>query len=315
MIHGVESLHINFVHFNFLPILHTGRRRMHLSAGTWDTHLHCLDPAHHPFKATRSYTPMPAPLDILVKEARTERIVLVQASIENGHQGLKDHLRRIRTEYPHILARGIICLDESWPNLTNDDIDELQHLGVRYCRIHGYFGHSGSDSANLEKQFQAFARSYPAQKWGWGISAQLPLATWSSLRNLILDDPEVSRIPIIADHVGCASPADINSVELETFVNLLHARRLYVKISCLYRRSKEINEMKPIIQKLAENAPHALLWGSDWPHVDSTNRASNVSLASKQEDIEKEVMALQRWLSEVQWKRMLVENPERLFGK
>lgn len=280
----------------------------------WDTHIHCLDPVRHPFKHTRTYTPPPAPLEELAAQIKADRLVLVQASIENGHHGLMGHLRRIRTDFPHLIARGIICMDHTWATLSKQHIDELQDLGVRYVRIHGFLGESVPSSSSLEEQFRLFARSYAAQTRGWGLSAQLSLATWASLSEFIVHDTEVSRIRIIADHLACCSPKDIDTPQFNAFLRLLQTGRVYVKVSCLYRRSPDgMQRMKPIIQSLADTASDALLWGSDWPHVDSTKKSDD-PMASKRVDIDQELEFLQSWLSDVQWRKMLVDTPEKLFA-
>ena len=72
----------------------------------------------------------------------------------------------------------------------------------------------------------------------------------------------------MADHIACATPSNYGSSALQDFVELLQSGRVYVKISALYRRSPvDIHVMKDIITLLAQAAPRALLWGSDWPHV------------------------------------------------
>ena len=282
----------------------------------WDTHVHCFDPARHPFKPTRKYTPAAAPLEALVNDRLADRVVIVQASIENGPSGLMNHLVRIRAEYPHLLARGIISMDESWDSLREEDVDKLHDLGVRFCRIHQFSQGVMTDASPIMEQFRAFAASYAYRKWGWGISAQLPLKIWASLKDCISQDPHLSRLKIIADHVGCASPADFASPEFDTFVQLLQDGRLMVKISALYRRSPEaILKMKPIIQKLAESAPDALLWGSDWPHVDSTQQSLDPPAVPKEIDVQQELLLLQSWLSQDQWEKMVFHNPERIFWR
>ncbi|KAF7716035.1 4-sulfomuconolactone hydrolase [Penicillium ucsense] len=281
----------------------------------WDTHVHCFDPERYPFKPTRTYTPPPAPLEELITQTKATRLVLVQASIEDGHSGLVDNLSRVRREYPHLLARGIICLDQSWATLSDQDIDTLHHLGVRYVRIHGFLGDSMSDPTRLEQQIRQFCRSYAVQRWNWGLSAQLSLATWALLTPLIVHDPEFSRLRIIVDHVGCCTPEDWGTPQFSALLQLLQTGRVHVKVSCLYRRSPDnVQNMKPIIQSLADNAPSALLWGSDWPHVESTKKSVDSSVPSEPVDIEKELELLHSWMSTDQWQKMRCENPEKLFA-
>ncbi|KAJ5758086.1 uncharacterized protein N7511_006780 [Penicillium nucicola] len=287
-----------------------------ISTLVWDTHVHCFDPEQYPFKPTRAYTPQPASLVELVNASLYKRLVLVQASIENGHEGLVAHLQRVRAEHPDILARGIICMDEDWESISNDQFDLLDELGIRSCRVHGLYGDGLGSQASIEEQFRRFARSYPAQKCGWSLSAQLPLKLWASLKDFILHDPEIKALTIIADHQGCATPSDINTAEFDAFLDLLSSGRFHVKLSALYRRSAgSFHEMLPIIQRIANNAKGALLWGSDWPHVDSTNQSLAPSTNLANVDVSSELSALTDWITKEQWHSMLVDNPERLFGR
>ncbi|KAJ5579295.1 hypothetical protein N7450_008162 [Penicillium hetheringtonii] len=279
----------------------------------WDTHIHCLDPVRYPFKTTRLYTPLPAPLEELVKNSIAKNIVLVQASVEDGHSALIGHLDRIRTEYPEIFVRGIISLNEDWDTLTNAKSDTLHELGVRYVRIHGTLGSDFNDISDLKNTIKTFACSYAAQRLGWGISAQLPFTTWLLLKSFLCEDPGALQLPVIIDHVGCSSPELIESPNFEDFITLLQRRNTHVKISSLYRRDKSISKMKAIIQKLATCAPASLLWGSDWPHVNSSYQGNDAPPIPEAVDAKKELLTIQSWLSEEQFTAMLVDNPKRAF--
>ncbi|CAI7627363.1 unnamed protein product [Penicillium manginii] len=265
------------------------------------------------FNSDISYTPAPAPLESLVKDSIAKNIVLVQASVEDGHSALVNHLGRIRSEYPDLLARGIISLDEELNMLPKEELDTLHDLGIRYCRIHGSVGGSSTDTASLQSQIKRFACSYAARTLGWGISAQLPFATWLSLRSFLCENPEVLSIPIIIDHVGCSSPGDIEDPGFDDFITLLQRDGVHIKISSLYRRDKSILNMQPIIRRLAANVPSALLWGSDWPHVDSSYQGEFPPPVSEV-DARKELLAVIGWLSAEQISAMLVDNAKRVFG-
>lgn len=280
----------------------------------WDTHIHCLDPVRYPFKPTRSYTPAPAPLEQLVKNVTAKKVVLVQASVEDGCHALLNHLGRLRSEYPDLLARGIISLDDDLGTITEVDFNALHDHGVRFCRIHGYFGGSSTGIVDLHNRIKLFARSYPAQSLGWGISAQLPFLTWLSLKPFLCEDLEVRPIPIIIDHVGCLSPADIENTGFNDFITLLQRDGVHIKISALYRRSESVLKMQPIIQRLAETAPSAMLWGSDWPHVDSSYRGDDAPPISDTVNAAKELLEITSWISKEQAMAMLVDNPGRVFG-
>ncbi|CAI7604041.1 unnamed protein product [Penicillium pancosmium] len=255
-----------------------------INSDMWDTHIHCLDPVRYPFKPTRSYTPAPAPLELLVKDTIARNIVLVQASVEHGHSDLVSHLGRIRSECPNLLARGIISLNEEIYTLSKEKLDTLHGLWVRFCRIHGYFSGSSTDTTSLQNQIKLFARSYAARTLGWGISAQLPFTTWLALRSFLCEESEVLPIPIIIDHVGCSSPVDIEGPGLDDFIMLLRRDGA----SC--------------------HVPSALLWGSDWPHVDSSYKGDSPPPVSAAVDAKKELLAIIGWLSAEQISAMLVDN-------
>ncbi|BAE58585.1 unnamed protein product [Aspergillus oryzae RIB40] len=169
------------------------------------------------------------------------------------------------------------------------------------------------DAQSLQRQIRHFATSYPSIHLNWGLSAQFPLATWSSLKSLFLEDADVKKLRIVADHVGNIVPSDIASPIFKDFLEMVRVGRLNVKISALYRRcGEDISKMKSIVQRIADTAPSALIWGSDWPHVDASQVKSTEVPPTA--DIKRELSELQDWLSKDQFRKMLVDNPQRLFG-
>jgi predicted TIM-barrel fold metal-dependent hydrolase len=55
---------------------------------------------------------------------------------------------------------------------------------------------------------------------------------------------------------------------------------------------------------LIEAAPDRLIWGSDYPHLSFADKVGSVALWN----------LLGRWADEATRKRILVDNPQRLFG-
>ncbi|USP72753.1 uncharacterized protein yc1106_00027 [Curvularia clavata] len=291
---------------------------MRLPTGSWDCHVHCFEPEKFPFKAPRAYTPRPAPFDLLLQNLLTSNVMIVQASIEASFNGLLANLEDIgkRPNYFSGLVRGTVLADASTPLsfLTDGQLERMHTLGVRCIRLHGVYGGSGHDPAWAQQQMTALAQLRPVQNLGWSISAQLPLATWSQLKHFILTDKHLAGVSIVADHIACATPSDYGSSALQDFVELLQSGHVFVKISALYRRSPDdIHAMKDIVILLAQAAPRALLWGSDWPHVDASQ---NDFEAGPLEGVDAgaELAAVQSWLSTEQLQDMLVNNPYRLFG-
>ncbi|RAH68083.1 MFS general substrate transporter [Aspergillus aculeatinus CBS 121060] len=275
----------------------------------WDSHLHCLDPQRFPFKPTRAYTPPPATLERMVRHRQTNKLMLVQASIEDGYEGFLAHLTECRRLYPSITIRGTICCDPELDRLTKEEFEQWHEAGARCIRIHGVYGQFRDQPELVRSQLRALAGSYGVRVLGWSISAQLPLPVWASLRPFLIEDKSMQDTILIADHNGCAGPDDIDTSDFRAFMDLLGSGRLYVKIGALYRRSPDdFLRMEPVIRAMAERTPDRIVWGSDWPHV--------VTDGGKLQggDVDAELAALRGWLSEEAWRLMLVDNPQSVLS-
>ncbi|KAL2206997.1 hypothetical protein CC79DRAFT_1335231 [Sarocladium strictum] len=286
----------------------------------WNCHMHCLEPERVPFKATRAYTPQPATLESLMDASITDNVVIVQATIENGHDGVVAALERYLTEWPNRIARGVVLLDESAPSplhtLNDEDFGRLHALGVRSVRVHGAFGTAGSDPDWVIRQFYKAAQLVGVSKYGWSISAQLPLQTWASITDTLLNDAQLSSCTFLLDHNGSATPNDVETDAFAQLGRLLSTGRAYVKVGALHRRSPEdIGRMQAVVQTMAKQAPRALVWGSDWPHCNSkaTGSASEPAPPLAGVDTGAELEHLRSWLTDEQWTAMMVDNPNRLF--
>jgi predicted TIM-barrel fold metal-dependent hydrolase len=289
---------------------------------TWNTHVHVFDHQARPFKATRLYTPCPISIQEVVKSSDCNNFVLVQASFEDGMDGILNETQRARDMFPDREFRAEVFWDEE--NEKDRDLDALHEAGVRCLRLHGEFG-NGDDSLQLTlealQHLLAIASSH-----GWAVAAQLPIATWiqlvpklglidaSSERNV-----ESSGSVIIAEHFGSPAPlphtAD-QAKEFEVFLDYLsHSSRFFVKLSALHRRIKldaSIEDMVPLIARLADQAPNSLLYGSDFPHVDVETRSLEPT-AHLKVDGRREFGVLQSAVSPSVLHSMLVANAERIF--
>jgi predicted TIM-barrel fold metal-dependent hydrolase len=64
-------------------------------------------------------------------------------------------------------------------------------------------------------------------------------------------------------------------------------------------------DVDPMVAALIEAAPDRLIWGSDYPHLSFADKVGSVELFN----------LLHRWAPDEATKRkILVENPARLFG-
>lgn len=287
-----------------------------LPQSSWNTHTHCFDPERHPFKSSRSYTPEAAPLEDLIKQSPADNVMIVQATIEDGYSGLLDTLAKGHEQYPNKQILGTIFWDPedlSLKNKTDAEWDKLHEAGVRSVRIHGSYGGSGDDLDWVLEKFVQVATDCPLKRHGWTISAQLPLAMWSKMKDSILNHPKLKAVIIIADHNGSATPEDYDTDQFNDFLALLETGRFYSKVGALHRRADDITLMEPIIKAFAKAAPGGLVWGSDWPHVNASVKGLEPT-PPLEVDTNEELRLLREWLTDDQWEKMFVCNPAQVFG-
>ncbi|KAK7940969.1 uncharacterized protein PG986_013356 [Apiospora aurea] len=157
------------------------------------------------------------------------------------------------------------------------------------------------------------ARLEGVARYGWSLSGQLSPRMWAALADFLLHDEELREVRIIADHNGSATPEDASSPEFETFLGLLAAGRVSVKIGALHRRAPDdIRRMQNVVEKLAASGAGGIVWGSDWPHVDSTQTGETPSPPLPVNTAE-ELRVLKSWLSEDEWNGIFVVNPAKPF--
>lgn len=295
----------------------SGTEVVDIPEGSWDCHTHCFDPEAYPFGADRAYTPLPAKLPELFQQSFTDRVVLVQASVEDGSVGLLANLAKIEKPGSTRLVRGIISIDHNAKQpLTENESDRLHSLGVRSIRIHGIYGGSGQDADWVRQSLLSLANEPPIASGTWTISAQLPLRTWAQVSNDIKNDSRLGGVRLVADHNGSAAPSDLNTPEFDDFLDLLRSGRFSVKVGALHRRTgaDDLEAMRPIVEMFANAASDSLVWGSDWPHIDASKKGLEAGPFLSDVDTNRELWLLKSWLTPEQWLKMMVTNPERLFG-
>jgi predicted TIM-barrel fold metal-dependent hydrolase len=82
--------------------------------------------------------------------------------------------------------------------------------------------------------------------------------------------------------------------------------KCWVKFTGTYRMSVApgFTDVAPMAKALIETVPDRIIWGSDFPHLSFADRVSSTELFN----------LLAVWADEPQRKKILVENPQKLFG-
>jgi predicted TIM-barrel fold metal-dependent hydrolase len=127
-------------------------------------------------------------------------------------------------------------------------------------------------------------------------------------------------MPVVFDHFGGAQ-ADLG-LEQPGFADLLalvKSGKAYVKISGAYRLSKlapDYPDAAPFARALIAANPDRIIWGSDWPHPNSSSGKPATELTPLyQIDDGRLLNQLPVWAPDAAIrKKILVDNPVKLYG-
>ena len=266
------------------PIANTCTPKIPTPAGACDTHFHLFGPrAKFPFAESRSYTPDDAPLESLLKM----------------HDALG-------------MARGVIVQGNAHGTDNSAVLDALQRepkrlraadLGVRALRFHHMPHGIGFSSLGM----QSFEKLAP-------IMAELGLHAQFMMDANALDSAlpffKHWTLPVVIDHMGNVDGTlGADQPGVQQMCRLLGEGKIWVKVSGSYRVSTQhpdYPDSKPIHEALVRANPDQIIWGTDWPHP------------RMEKDMPEDGHLLDlfnAWTPDAGLrKRILVDNPERLYG-
>lgn len=281
----------------------------------WDTHVHLFDPERFPLSDTRSYTPKAATPAELLASSPGESFLLVQASVENGTDGLLAHLQDLQSELkPGNVVRGEIIYGAD-SNYSEAELQTFHDAGVRVLRGYARTSNDTQATANEMKRLLEGSMGDIARKYGWIVSFQLAPAVWTLLEDFAFKEM-LPGIPVIAEHLGSVNvPLNADSQRgLQSLVKMMKDDVLTVKINALHRRGLRGNEvaMEEVIKQLIEAGPQRLIWGSDWPHVNSTATGLIPGDFLKVNETA-ELKWLEGFMAEEVFNDMLYNTPTELF--
>jgi predicted TIM-barrel fold metal-dependent hydrolase len=117
-------------------------------------------------------------------------------------------------------------------------------------------------------------------------------------------------------------PAEaIQQPGFKALLNLAVDQHVFIKISGFYRASDDhvsaYADLESVVRKFAEQVPDQLLWASDWPHTgnpkDRKGRGIDATEPFKKIDDVAILGNIQKWVGEVVWQKIMVENPSKMF--
>ena len=279
--------------------------------GACDCHVHVFpDTTRFPSWDGRAYTPPVATADDLLalqRALRLDRVVVVQPSVYGtDNRATLDGMRQLGPQR----ARGVAVIDA---RTTGAQLDEMHQAGIRGVRVN--LETAGVvDPAASGRRLQEAVRQVAGR--GWHVQTYTRLPVIEALKDQLAAMP----VPLVVDHFGGArGELGVQQPGFAALVDLVRSGKAYVKVSGAYRsssRGPDFGDVAPLAQALIQANPDRVVWGTDWPHPDSSGRrpAREISPAI---DIDDGLLLnqLAAWAPDAAVRRkILVDNPARLYG-
>ena len=276
-----------------------------------DSHTHIYgDPKQFPLWSGRTFTPEPAlPEEMLAlhRALHMERVVIVTPSA----YGTDNAVTLYGIKAQGASARGIAVIDDKTPE---SDLDAMASAGVRGIRL--ISGANGpSDPAVARRRFQAAVPRMKSRNWH--IQMYTSLAIIVGLTDLL----QASPVPVVFDHFGGAQAAlGPSQPGFADLLELVRSGKAYVKISGAYRASTQAPDYPdavPLAKALITANAERLVWGTDWPHPNSTTppggKVTDVTPLFQIDD-GRLLNQLPVWTPDAATRKaILVDNPARLY--
>ena len=281
-------------------------------AGACDCHTHIHgDPEKFPFFAGRVYTPelaSPEEMSALHKALHIERVVIVTPSV----YGTDNSATLFGMEARGATARGVAVIDDK---TAEADLAAMGQAGIRGIRLNLATGGVNDPSVGRPR-FQAAVERVKAR--GWHVQLFTNLAMISAIKDLVAASP----VPVVFDHFGGAqADLGVGQPGFADLLALVKSGKAYVKISGAYRASKlapDYPDVIPFAQALIAANPDRIVWGTDWPHPNSSpqpgQKPTDVTPLYPIDD-GRLFNQLPIWAPDAAIrKKILVDNPARLYG-
>ncbi len=262
--------------------------RLSLPPGACDTHFHVWAPQDlFPLAPERSYTPPgEAPKEALFAMHRhigMQRGVVVQSAPYG---------------FDNSAAADLIAARRASTPL--EELSKLDKQGFRGVRFH-YMDHlGGGDSIDA-----VLAMAPRLADIGWHLQIHLAGARIAELTPALKRSP----VPVVIDHMGRLDASKgVDGAEFRALLALMQAKHVWVKVSGAERISRQgapWREAVPFGRRLVAELGDRTLWGTDWPHP---------NLAVVPDDGDLADLIAEYAPSEAERRRLLVENPKRLYG-
>jgi predicted TIM-barrel fold metal-dependent hydrolase len=200
-------------------------------------------------------------------------------------------------------CRGIVDIDENAPDA---ELERLNRAGVRGVRVN--VNPIKPPEPGFSKTMLARIERLDARLSGIGWMLDFLTPGW--LTHELLPVMERLKCRFTVAHMGMfLAKNGPKQPGFQEFLGLLRdsADRCWVKFTGVYRMSAApgFSDAAPLARAIIEASPDRILWGSDYPHLSFADKVGSVELFN----------LLGEWAPDAAIrKKILVENPEQLFG-
>lgn len=279
--------------------------RKALPAGACDTHAHVFGPFDlFPLPEGRTYTPPLATADMhaaALARLGFDRAVIIQASA----YGSDNRCTLEAVARDPVARRGVGVADESFDEAQ---LAALRAGGIRGLRFTEIIGKDSGKRLAGASGFDTLRAIAPRMR-AVGLHAQL-FAPFDLLMDWI-DDLLALDVPLVLDHLARVGPSDrtVDDPRFQHLLGLLREGRVWVKLM-VFRNSRAPEtgyaDVRPFHEAMTHANPGQLVWGTDWPLLNVAPLPDPGALLD----------LLDAWIEgdAVLRRRILVDNPERLYG-
>ena len=217
--------------------------------GTWDTHMHVVDPRQFPLAKDAAYQPSPHTIDDareFLSSLGISKMCIVQPSIYgNDNSCTLDGLKRLGPEN----GRAVIQFNPD--STSKDQLQEWHDLGVRGVRLNFKSVGAKPEGTSLALVLEKYAKA--VKPFDWVLELYIAMEDLPTLEPLV---PPLGNVKICIDHFGHPSAASLSTAQssavlpgFTSLANMLQLNNVWVKVSASYRLDKDPRH--PLVQSLA----------------------------------------------------------------
>jgi len=275
----------------------TERPTLKAPAGACDCHHHIYDAVRFPppAKAPAAIQPNARVEDYRLLQRRlgtTRSVVVTPAAYVTDNRVTLDAIARLGAN-----ARGVAVVH---PDVTEAELKTLAAGGIRGIR---FALTNPGNAATTVDMIEPLSKRVAAL--GWHVQINMTADQVVALEDVW------NRLPsgLVFDHVGHVSPAGVSHPAYSVIRRLIDKSKTWVKLSVTYDNTKDrppvYADVTRVAQAYVTGAAERLVWGSNWPHPNETQKPDDAVLFD----------LMTRWApGEATRHRILVENPQILYG-